>query len=70
MSDNKPLEVTNGAAYLAWRGRMGFSHKDASEALGFCRRTSINYQNESTKKIPGAITKLCSMLERDKVLGL
>lgn len=62
--------VKDGDSYRAWRDRMGLSHKEAAEALGFCRRTSINYQNGSTQTLPGAITKLCGMLERDRILGL
>ena len=70
MTETTINQVIVGDSYRAWRERMTLSHKEAAEALGFCRRTSINYQNGSTKTLPGAITKLCEMLERDKILGI
>jgi transcriptional regulator with XRE-family HTH domain len=55
--------------YSKWRNANGFTHEDAAAFLGCCRRTSVNYQN-GTSKIPPSVDKLIALDNRAKAVGL
>lgn len=50
-----------GAALIAWRARMGFSQRDACEALG-CSRGALGHWEQGTHKVPKYIGLACAAL--------
>ena len=59
----------DAADFKKWRDDMRLSLTTAGETLGVCRRTITNYQSGATP-IPESVKKLCTLLQRDKSLGL
>jgi transcriptional regulator with XRE-family HTH domain len=48
-------------ALLAWRDRMGYSQKQAADALG-CSRCSLSYWENGKHKVPRYIGLACAAL--------
>jgi len=55
--------------FKTWRKKMGFTQKQAAEALGLFRNTIINYErgtrpeNDLPVKIPRSIALACAAIE-------
>lgn len=54
--------IFNGKALLGWRDRMGFSQRDACEALGCSRGALGGWENGTQKPIPRYIGLACAAL--------
>lgn len=55
-------DITTGEALREWRLELGFTQRQAADALGFKNRATISQLENGHQRITPRVAKLCEMI--------